>query len=75
MAPLTHLYIWIAVPSSMTDETFWTRYFFRIHRIDQEEAARRVVLSKSYTPQNPHSIENPKEGTPFEYESENLNDE
>ncbi|EFP91572.2 hypothetical protein PGT21_034959 [Puccinia graminis f. sp. tritici] len=33
------------VPSSMTDETFWTRYFFRIHRIDQEEAARRVVLS------------------------------
>jgi len=33
------------VPSSMTEETFWTRYFFRIHRIDQEEAARRVVLS------------------------------
>jgi hypothetical protein len=37
---------WITVPISMTDETFWTRYFFRIHRIDQEEAARRVVLSK-----------------------------
>ncbi|KAH9455799.1 hypothetical protein MJO28_005832 [Puccinia striiformis f. sp. tritici] len=33
------------VPSSMPAQTFWTRYFFRIHRIDQEEAARRVVLS------------------------------
>ncbi|OAV89648.1 hypothetical protein PTTG_28624 [Puccinia triticina 1-1 BBBD Race 1] len=33
------------VPNCITDETFWTRYFFRIHRIDQEEAARRVVLS------------------------------
>ncbi|KNZ60223.1 hypothetical protein VP01_1591g3 [Puccinia sorghi] len=33
------------VPSSMTEETFWTRYFFRIHRIHQEEAARRVVLN------------------------------
>lgn len=33
------------VPSSMTRETFWTRYLFRIYRIDQEEAARRVVLS------------------------------
>ncbi|POW10375.1 hypothetical protein PSHT_08767 [Puccinia striiformis] len=35
----------LVFPSSMPAQTFWTRYFFRIHRIDQEEAARRVVLS------------------------------
>ncbi|EGG03743.1 uncharacterized protein MELLADRAFT_117218 [Melampsora larici-populina 98AG31] len=32
------------VPSLISEEVFWSRYFFRLHEIDQEEAARRLVL-------------------------------
>ncbi|CAH7675430.1 hypothetical protein BY996DRAFT_6429485 [Phakopsora pachyrhizi] len=33
------------VPSQMTSQKFWIRYFFAMYQIDQEEAARRAVLS------------------------------
>ncbi|TFK54092.1 hypothetical protein OE88DRAFT_1624975 [Heliocybe sulcata] len=35
------------VPSEITEETFWTRYFFRIHQIEHEEELRRTLLMGS----------------------------
>jgi len=32
------------VPSIMTDEVFWTRYFFRVHQVEQEEERRKALL-------------------------------
>ncbi|EGN99850.1 hypothetical protein SERLA73DRAFT_180097 [Serpula lacrymans var. lacrymans S7.3] len=32
------------VPSQMTEEVFWERYFFRVHQIEQEEERRKVLL-------------------------------
>ena len=33
------------VPEELTEDEFWTRYFFRVHQIDQEEERRKVVLA------------------------------
>jgi hypothetical protein len=33
------------VPGELTEEEFWTRYFFRVHQIDQEEERRKAVLA------------------------------
>jgi BSD domain-containing protein len=33
------------VPEEMTEDEFWTRYFFRVHQIDQEEERRKAVLA------------------------------
>ncbi|KAA1474311.1 hypothetical protein DENSPDRAFT_840896 [Dentipellis sp. KUC8613] len=35
------------VPSDMTEDDFWTRYFFRIHQIEQEEERRKALLQGS----------------------------
>ncbi|EPQ57337.1 hypothetical protein GLOTRDRAFT_137686 [Gloeophyllum trabeum ATCC 11539] len=35
------------VPSEMTEETFWTRYFFRVYQIEHEEEMRRTLLMGS----------------------------
>jgi hypothetical protein len=32
------------VPGELTEDEFWTRYFFRVHQIDQEEERRKAVL-------------------------------
>jgi hypothetical protein len=32
------------VPAKMPAEAFWTRYFFRVHQIDEDDARRRQVL-------------------------------
>jgi len=32
------------VPSEMTQDTFWTRYFFRVHQIEQEEVKRKALF-------------------------------
>ncbi|KAH9813397.1 hypothetical protein DFH28DRAFT_1128874 [Melampsora americana] len=32
------------VPTLVSEDVFWSRYFFRLDQIDQEEAARRLVL-------------------------------
>jgi hypothetical protein len=33
------------VPEELTEDEFWTRYFFRVHQIDQEEERRKAVLA------------------------------
>ncbi|GJJ06659.1 hypothetical protein Clacol_000854 [Clathrus columnatus] len=38
------LILLLLVPSEMTDEVFWTRYFFRITQIQQEEERRKALL-------------------------------
>jgi len=35
------------VPSEMTEEKFWTRYFFRVYQIEHEEEIRRTLLAGS----------------------------
>ncbi|KAK0225956.1 hypothetical protein IW262DRAFT_1457205 [Armillaria fumosa] len=42
LTPLHH-----AVPSEMTRETFWTRYFFRAHQIAREEKKRQALIRRS----------------------------
>ena len=32
------------VPSSMPEEVFWVRYFFRVHQIEAEESRRKTLL-------------------------------
>ncbi|KAF9793238.1 hypothetical protein BJ322DRAFT_113524 [Thelephora terrestris] len=32
------------VPSEMTEEVFWTRYFFRVHQIEREAERRKALL-------------------------------
>ncbi|KIJ40944.1 hypothetical protein M422DRAFT_32059 [Sphaerobolus stellatus SS14] len=32
------------VPSELDEETFWTRYFFRVHQIEREEERRKALL-------------------------------
>ena len=34
----------LVVPSAMTEEAFWTRYFFRVHQIEREAERRRALL-------------------------------
>ncbi|KAG6842147.1 hypothetical protein C0991_001640 [Blastosporella zonata] len=34
----------ILVPSELTEEEFWTRYFFRAHQIEAEEQKRKTLL-------------------------------
>jgi hypothetical protein len=34
-----------AVPEELSEDEFWTRYFFRVHQIDQEDERRKAVLS------------------------------
>ncbi|TDL14482.1 hypothetical protein BD410DRAFT_859806 [Rickenella mellea] len=33
------------VPSTIDNQTFWTRYFFRIYQIEQEEVKRKTLLA------------------------------
>ncbi|KAI0028751.1 hypothetical protein K488DRAFT_89433 [Vararia minispora EC-137] len=33
------------VPSTLTEEAFWTRYFFRVFQIEQEEERRKALLA------------------------------
>ncbi|KAF7306175.1 BSD domain-containing protein [Mycena chlorophos] len=35
------------VPSVLTHEVFWKRYFFRVHQIEQEEEKRKALLQRS----------------------------
>ena len=36
------------MPVELTEDEFWTRYFFRVHQIDQEEERRKAVLAGEY---------------------------
>jgi len=40
------------VPEELTEDEFWTRYFFRVHQIDQEEERRKAVLAAGPTDQD-----------------------
>jgi len=33
------------VPEELSEDEFWTRYFFRVHQVDQEDERRKAVLS------------------------------
>jgi len=35
------------VPSEMTKSTFWRRFFFRLHQINQEEERRKVLIEST----------------------------
>ncbi|KAJ7594336.1 hypothetical protein C8J56DRAFT_854452 [Mycena floridula] len=37
----------LLVTSEMTKETFWKRYFFRVHQIAQEEEKRKALIQES----------------------------
>ncbi|KAH8108077.1 hypothetical protein BXZ70DRAFT_1060706 [Cristinia sonorae] len=32
------------VPEHITSETFWTRYFFRVHQVEQDEQRRKALI-------------------------------
>lgn len=38
----------IPVPSEMTEEVFWTRYFFRVYQIEREAERRRALLQGAF---------------------------
>lgn len=38
----------LAVPSAMTEEVFWTRYFFRVYQIEREAERRRALLQGEF---------------------------
>jgi hypothetical protein len=38
----------IIVPSEMTREIFWKRFFFRMHQIDHEEERRKILIECEY---------------------------
>jgi hypothetical protein len=33
------------VPGELSEDVFWTHYFFRVHQINQEDEQRKAVLS------------------------------
>ena len=46
---LTLMY-WYAVPGELSEDVFWTRYFFCVHQINQEDERRKAVLSGRVPP-------------------------
>jgi hypothetical protein len=36
------------VSAEMTEETFWKRFFFRVHQIQREEEKRKALLQGIY---------------------------
>ncbi|KAJ7901981.1 hypothetical protein B0H14DRAFT_3852028 [Mycena olivaceomarginata] len=52
------------VPSELTRETFWQRYFFRVHQIEQEEEKRKALLQRSTESEEDFSWEDEDESTP-----------
>ncbi|KAJ7703052.1 hypothetical protein B0H17DRAFT_975011 [Mycena rosella] len=52
------------VPAEMTRETFWQRYFFRVHQIEQEEEKRKALLQRSTESEEDFSWEDEDESTP-----------
>lgn len=33
-----------AVPETLTEDEFWTRYFFRVYQVEREEARRKAII-------------------------------
>lgn len=31
----------------MTSDTFWTRYFFRVHQVEREEERRKALIQRN----------------------------
>ncbi|KAK7005638.1 carbamoyl-phosphate synthase [Favolaschia claudopus] len=54
----------LLVPAEMTRETFWQRYFFRVHQIEQEEEKRKALLQRSAESEEDFSWEDEDESTP-----------
>ncbi|KAF8210423.1 hypothetical protein K438DRAFT_1711125 [Mycena galopus ATCC 62051] len=52
------------VPAEMTRDTFWQRYFFRVHQIEQEEEKRKALLQRSTESEEDFSWEDEDESTP-----------
>lgn len=36
------------VPSTLDEDTFWTRYFFRVHQIEEDERKRKELLASEF---------------------------
>ncbi|KAJ7783324.1 hypothetical protein B0H16DRAFT_1496335 [Mycena metata] len=52
------------MPAEMTRETFWQRYFFRVHQIEQEEEKRKALLQRSTESEEDFSWEDEDDSTP-----------
>ncbi|KAJ7647176.1 hypothetical protein FB45DRAFT_892633 [Roridomyces roridus] len=62
------------VPTEMTRETFWQRYFFRVHQIEQEEEKRKALLQRSAENEEDFSWEDEEEPLSTTKESAAPND-
>jgi hypothetical protein len=49
------------VPEELSEDEFWTRYFFRVHQINQEDERRKAVLEGSTAPDEDFSWEDEEE--------------
>ncbi|KAF8894001.1 hypothetical protein BD779DRAFT_1435664 [Infundibulicybe gibba] len=49
------------VPSSMSSDVFWCRFFFRVHQIEQEEAKRKALIEGSVDIEEDFSWEDDEE--------------
>jgi len=63
------------VPSSLDEEIFWTRYFFRVHQIEEDEKKRKALLAGASESEEDFSWEDDDEENstpPGSYESEDI---
>ena len=38
------------VPGTLTEDEFWTRYFFRVYQVEREEARRKAIIQGERPP-------------------------
>ncbi|KAJ7076353.1 hypothetical protein B0H15DRAFT_864239 [Mycena belliarum] len=53
----------VLVPTEMTRDIFWQRYFFRVYQIEQEEEKRKALLQRSTESEEDFSWEDEDEST------------
>jgi hypothetical protein len=48
--------IWDQVPGELSEDVFWTWYFFRVHQINQEDEQQKAVLSGKAPPNFSYAV-------------------
>ncbi|KAI0356194.1 hypothetical protein OH77DRAFT_1423789 [Trametes cingulata] len=51
----------VLVPEVMTQEEFWTRYFFRVYQVEREEARRKAIIQGTHENDEDFSWEDEEE--------------
>jgi hypothetical protein len=51
--------IWDQVTGELSEDVFWTWYFFRVHQINQEDEQRKAVLSGKAPPNFSYAVSVP----------------